>query len=97
MIVELQLDADTFLASFRVQMRKALACELTEDALDLNPSDSVPGEPFIIVGYEVAKTTLRRAKVQSQACIHQGDIKSAPCVPSSSPRLSKSSSSTSHG
>ncbi len=87
MIVELQLDADTFLASFREQMRKALACELTEDLLDLNPSDSVPGEPFIIVGYEVGKSTLRRAKIQTQACIHQADIQTVTLRPVSKPQL----------
>jgi hypothetical protein len=87
MIVELQLDADTFLASFREQMRKALACERTEDALDLDPSDTAPGEPFIIVGYEVANTTLRRATIQTQACIHQGDIKTVTLRPVVKPQV----------
>src|SRR5215469_13673931 len=75
MIVELQLDADTFLASFREQIRKAVACELTEDVFDLNPSDGVPGEPYIIVGYQVGKTTLRRSKNQTNVCVHTGSIK----------------------
>src|SRR5688572_13653673 len=81
MIVELQLDADTFLKSFREQMRKALLCELTEDVLDFNPTDSVPGEPFIIVGYEVGTTTLRRAKTQTTAYIHTGSIKTVTFRP----------------
>ena len=87
MIVELQLDADTFLRSFREQIRKALACELTEDVFDLNPSDSVPGEPYIIVGYEVGKTTLRRAKTQTQACIHTGSIKTVTFRPVFKPEV----------
>lgn len=74
MIVELQLDAETFRASFREQVRKTVACELTEDVFDLNPSDDVPGEPYIIVGYQVGKTSLRRANSQTTVCVHTGSI-----------------------
>jgi hypothetical protein len=87
MIVELQLDADTFLKSFREQLRKALLCELTEDVLDFNPTDSVPGEPFIIVGYEVGTTTLRRAKTQTTAHIHTGSFKTVTFRPVFKPEV----------
>ena len=87
MIVELQLDAETFLKSFREQMRKALLCELTEDVLDFNPSDNVPGEPFIVVGYQVGKTTLRRSKTQTPASIHTGSIKTVTFRPVFKPQV----------
>ena len=98
MIVELQLDADTFLKSFREQMRKALLCELTEDVLDLNPSDSVPGEPFIIVGYEVGQDhPPPRQRPRPRPTSTVALSRPSPSAPSSSPRSSRSSSSTSPG
>lgn len=51
-------------------MRKALTCKLTEDVFDLNPTDSVPGTPYVITGYTVGPTTLRRAQNAVNVCIH---------------------------
>lgn len=73
MMVELQIDSDAFCKSFREQTRKALACRLTEDSLDFDPSDSVPGTPFVITSYTVGDTTLRRAQEKANVCIHIGD------------------------
>lgn len=72
MIVELQIDADGFCKSFREQMRKALACELSEGVFDLNEADAVPGTRYVITGYTVGETTLRRAQNPVNVCIHGG-------------------------
>lgn len=64
MLVELQIDADMFCKSFREQVRKTLACELTEDKLGV--------AEYVITGYSVTDTKLRRARTKSTVCIHTG-------------------------
>jgi hypothetical protein len=64
MLVELQIDAEAFKKAFREQLRKALACELTEDTFE--------GVPYVITGYTVTDTKIRRSQTPSPVCIHTG-------------------------
>jgi hypothetical protein len=87
MIIELQIDSDAFCKSFRERMRKELACELTEDVFDLNPSDGTPGTPYIITGYTMGETKLRRAQNQTNVCIHTGAANVTTFRPVNRPQL----------
>lgn len=65
MIIELQIDVPTLIASFRERMRQALACELFGFEF-LN-------ERWRVVGYELGNTRLRRAQsADATVCVHVG-------------------------
>jgi hypothetical protein len=65
MIIELQIDSKTLIASFREQMRQKLACQLFEFSF-LNTL-------WRVTGYELGDTKLRRSqKSDGNACIHVG-------------------------
>jgi hypothetical protein len=89
MIVELQIDGDTFCNAFREQLRQALACELTEGVFDLDEGDTQPGEPYVITGYTVGKTRLRRAQNQVNVCIHTGTPNVSTPRPVKRPQLTQ--------
>jgi hypothetical protein len=69
-IVELQIDANAFLAAFREQMKRSLACALSEEEIRLH--EDLPSVRYVITGYEVGASQLRRSEDMSNVCVHTG-------------------------